>query len=89
MDLTARTTGLEFTQELGRLITFRGGKIVRSQDFLSHADALEAGGRAVSRPRFVPRRGILSGRCRLVSPSSFERSERVSSKGIEPGTRAT
>jgi ketosteroid isomerase-like protein len=44
MDLTARTTGLEFTQELGQLITFRGGKIVRSQDFLSHAEALDAAG---------------------------------------------
>jgi hypothetical protein len=26
------------------LMTFRGGKILRSQDFLSHAEALEAAG---------------------------------------------
>jgi ketosteroid isomerase-like protein len=44
LDLTARTTGLEFHEEVGSLITFRGGKIVRSQDFLSHAEALEAAG---------------------------------------------
>ena len=44
IDLTARTTGLEFSQELGQLITFRGGKAIRSQDFLSHAEALEAAG---------------------------------------------
>jgi ketosteroid isomerase-like protein len=42
--LTARTTGLEFSQEVGQLITFRGGKILRSQDFLSHTEALEAAG---------------------------------------------
>jgi ketosteroid isomerase-like protein len=44
LDLTARTTGLEFTQELGQLLTFRGGKVVREQDFPSHAEALEAAG---------------------------------------------
>ena len=44
IDLTARTTGIEFSQEIGQLITFRGGKAIRSQDFLSHADALEAAG---------------------------------------------
>ena len=44
IDLTARTTGLEFTEEVGSLMTFRGGKILRSQDFLSHAKALEAAG---------------------------------------------
>jgi ketosteroid isomerase-like protein len=44
IDLTARTTGLEFTEEVGSLMTFRGGKVLRSQDFLSHADALEAAG---------------------------------------------
>jgi ketosteroid isomerase-like protein len=44
IDLTARTTGLEFHEELGQLITFRGGKAVRSQDFLSHAEAIEAAG---------------------------------------------
>ena len=44
LDLTARTTGLEFSEELGQLVTFRGGKILRTHDFLSHADALEAAG---------------------------------------------
>jgi ketosteroid isomerase-like protein len=44
IDLTARTTGLEFSQEVGQLITFRDGKILRSQDFLSHAEALKAAG---------------------------------------------
>ena len=44
IDLTARTTGIEFSQEIGQLITFRGGKAIRSQDFLSHAEALEAAG---------------------------------------------
>jgi ketosteroid isomerase-like protein len=44
IDLTARTTGIEFTQEVGQLVTFRGGKLLRSQDFLSHAEALEAAG---------------------------------------------
>jgi ketosteroid isomerase-like protein len=43
-DVSGRTTGLEFSQELGQVMTFRGGKIVRSQDFLSHAEALEAAG---------------------------------------------
>ena len=43
-DLTARTTGLEFTEEVGSLMTFRGGKILSSHDFLSHAGALEAAG---------------------------------------------
>jgi ketosteroid isomerase-like protein len=42
--VTGRTTGLEFTEELGQLVTFRGGKAVRPQDFLSHAKALEAAG---------------------------------------------
>jgi ketosteroid isomerase-like protein len=44
LDLTARTTGIGFHEEVGQLVTFRGGKILRSQDFLSHAEALEAAG---------------------------------------------
>jgi ketosteroid isomerase-like protein len=44
IDLTARTTGLEFHEEVGSLIIFRGEKILRSEDFLSHAAALEAAG---------------------------------------------
>ena len=44
IDLTARTTGIEFHEEVGSLMTFRGGKILRSEDFLSHAEALQAAG---------------------------------------------
>jgi ketosteroid isomerase-like protein len=44
MELTARTTGIEFSQELGELFEFRGGKIVRARDFLTHAEALQAAG---------------------------------------------
>ncbi len=44
IELTARTTGIEFSQEIGQLITFRGGKAIRTHDFLSHAEALEAAG---------------------------------------------
>jgi ketosteroid isomerase-like protein len=44
LDVTGRTTGIELSQEFGQLVTFRGGKILRSQDFLSHAEALEAAG---------------------------------------------
>ena len=43
-DLIARTTGLEFTEEVGSLMTFRGRKILSSHDFLSHAEALKAAG---------------------------------------------
>jgi ketosteroid isomerase-like protein len=43
-DVSGRATGLEFSEELGMLLTFRGGKIVASRDFLSHAEALEAAG---------------------------------------------
>jgi ketosteroid isomerase-like protein len=32
IDLTARTTGIEFNEELGQLVTFRGGKVLRTQD---------------------------------------------------------
>ena len=44
LDVTGRTTGIEFHQEVGLLMTVRGGKIVRSHDYLSHAEALEAAG---------------------------------------------
>src|SRR4029453_10175613 len=44
MALTARTTGIEFSQEVGEVFDFRAGKIVRIRDFLTHAEALEAGG---------------------------------------------
>ena len=35
IDFTARTTGIEFSQELGQLVEFREGKIVRVRDFLN------------------------------------------------------
>jgi ketosteroid isomerase-like protein len=44
IDLTARATGIEFSQELGQLVEFREGKIARVRDFLTHAEALEAAG---------------------------------------------
>ena len=44
MDLAARTTGIEFSQELGEVFDIRAGKIVRIRDFLTHAEALEAAG---------------------------------------------
>jgi ketosteroid isomerase-like protein len=43
-DLTARTTHIRFHEEVGSLMTFRGGKTLRSEDYLSHAKALEAAG---------------------------------------------
>ena len=46
MDLTARATGIEFSQELGEVFDLRAGKIVRIRDFLTHAEALEAAGLA-------------------------------------------
>jgi ketosteroid isomerase-like protein len=42
LDLVGRATGIGFHAEFGQLISFRGGKILRSQDFLSHAEALQA-----------------------------------------------
>jgi ketosteroid isomerase-like protein len=44
MDATGRTTGIEVGGELGLLFSFRNGKLARSRDFLSHAEALEAAG---------------------------------------------
>ena len=44
MDLTARATGIEFSQEVGEVFDFRAGKIVRIRDFLTHAEAIEAAG---------------------------------------------
>ena len=42
--LTARSTGIEFSQEVGEVFDLRAGKIVRLRDFLTHAEALEAAG---------------------------------------------
>ena len=44
IDLTARATGIEFSQEVGEVFDLRAGKIVRIRDFLTHAEALEAAG---------------------------------------------
>ena len=44
LDVTGRTTGIELSQEFGQLVTFRGGKILRSRDFLSHTEALAVAG---------------------------------------------
>ena len=44
LDLTARATGLEFSQEVGEVFDLRAGKIVRIRDFLTHAEAIEAAG---------------------------------------------
>jgi ketosteroid isomerase-like protein len=44
LEVSGRTSGVEFSQQFGQLVTFRGGKILRSQDFLSHDEALEAAG---------------------------------------------
>jgi uncharacterized protein len=44
IEMTGRTTGIGFREQLGQLVTFRDGKILRSQDFLSHAEALKAAG---------------------------------------------
>src|SRR4029453_9669470 len=42
MDLSARATGIEFSQELEEVFELRAGKIVRIRDFLTHAEAIEA-----------------------------------------------
>ena len=44
LGLSGPTTGIEFSPEFGQLVTFRGGKALRSEDFLSYAEALEAAG---------------------------------------------
>ena len=44
LELTARSTGIEFSQEVGEVFDLRRGKIVRVRDFLTHAEALEAVG---------------------------------------------
>jgi ketosteroid isomerase-like protein len=44
LDFTSRTFGIESAQEFGQLVTLRAGKILRTDDFLTHRDALEAAG---------------------------------------------
>ena len=43
---TGRSTGLNFSNEIAQLTTFRGGRILRFRDFARHAEALEAVGLA-------------------------------------------
>jgi ketosteroid isomerase-like protein len=42
LEVTGRTTGIEFSEEVGELVTFRDGKIATVHDYLSHREALEA-----------------------------------------------
>ena len=42
LDLTARATGIEFSQEVGEVFDFRARKIIRIRDFLTHVEALAA-----------------------------------------------
>jgi ketosteroid isomerase-like protein len=44
METTGQTNGLDFTTEIAQLVTYRGGQAVRTRDFASHAEALEAAG---------------------------------------------
>ncbi len=44
METTGPTTQLHFTGELAQLATYRGGKLIQSRDFPSHAQALQAAG---------------------------------------------
>src|SRR5262245_40235261 len=44
LDVSGRTSGVKSSQQFGQLVTFRGAKILRTDDFLSHADAIEAAG---------------------------------------------
>ena len=42
--ILGRTSQLELTSEIVQLVTFRGGKIAGSRDFMSHAEGLKAAG---------------------------------------------
>ena len=44
MESTGHTTGLNFTDEVAQLVTYRDGRIIKVRDFASHAEALEAAG---------------------------------------------
>jgi ketosteroid isomerase-like protein len=41
---TGQASQVQLTSEIAQLWTFRGGKVVSSNDFLSHAEGLEAAG---------------------------------------------
>src|SRR5689334_22728600 len=42
--IIGQASQLEVASEIAQLLTFRGGKIASSRDFMSHAEALEAAG---------------------------------------------
>ena len=42
MKSTGHTTGLNFTDEVAQLVTYRDGRPIRVRDFVSHAEAVEA-----------------------------------------------
>jgi ketosteroid isomerase-like protein len=44
MKIIGQTSQLKLTSEIALLATFRGGKIVRAHDFMSHAEALQVAG---------------------------------------------
>jgi ketosteroid isomerase-like protein len=44
MESTGHTTGLNFTDEVAQLVTYRDGRTIKVRDFASHAEALEAAG---------------------------------------------
>jgi ketosteroid isomerase-like protein len=44
MKISGQTSRLELTSEIALLCTFRYGRIVTGQDFMSHAEGLEAAG---------------------------------------------
>jgi ketosteroid isomerase-like protein len=42
MESTGHTTGLNFTDEVAQLVTYRDGRTIRVRDFASLAEGLEA-----------------------------------------------
>jgi ketosteroid isomerase-like protein len=44
LKIIGQTSQVELTTEFVQLLTFRGGKIASSRDFLSHAEGLKAAG---------------------------------------------
>ena len=44
IEIIRHASQLKITSEIAQLLTFRGGKIASSRDFMSHAEALEAAG---------------------------------------------
>ena len=44
LKIIGQTSQVELTTEVVQLLTFRGGKIASSRDFLSHAEGLKAAG---------------------------------------------